>query len=127
MSSFTIDTSELNALAADLGRVSGRVVPQIQAVTEKGALNVKTGWARRWSGLAHAPAVDESVSYDMKAGIGWVGAEIGPDKDRRQGALGNLLEFGSINNAPIPGGVPALDEEAPKYEAELSKLLDGIL
>lgn len=125
--SVSIDTSELRTLAADLAQASLKANLAVRPVVQKGALNIKKGWQSRWSGLAHAPAVDESVTYDTKITASGFEAEIGPDKDRRQGALGNLLEFGSIKNAPIPGGVPAMDEEAPKFEAALSKLLDDVL
>lgn len=117
-----IDDAELRNLVADLDRAQSRAVPEVRQVVAKGALNIKADWARRWSGLAHAPAVGRSISYDQTTTATSVGAEIGPDKGRRQGALGNLLEFGSRNNAPIPGGLPAAAAEAPRFERALADL-----
>lgn len=122
-----VNVHGLDELIADLTKAESRSVPAVAAVVERGAMNVKKDWRQRWSGLAHAPAVGASVSYDMRYGIGTVAAEIGPDKAKRQGALGNLLEFGSAKNAPIPGGLPALMTEQPKFEKALSDLSVDLL
>jgi hypothetical protein len=123
----TVKVDGLDTLLADLARAGEQLPPEARKITQKGALNIKTSWARYWSGLKHAPALSRAVTYDTR----WVGsgveAEIGPDKSRRQGALGNLVEYGSINNAPIPGGAPALAEEAPRYERYLTELALGLL
>lgn len=103
-------------LAAAWDEAADRADEELRPVVSKGALNIKRDWAARWSGFRHAPYLGAAVSYDLDESGGVLGAEIGPDKDRRQGALGNLLEFGSVNNAPHPGGRPALDAEAPRFE-----------
>jgi hypothetical protein len=117
----------------EFAAAASRAVPvtsaaMLAAIT-KSAMAVKKDWAARWSGMGHAPALPAAVSYDITFGFGGVKAEVGPDKGRRQGALGNLLEFGSANNAPRPGGLPALDAEAPRFEQALAeaagKVLDG--
>lgn len=118
---------ELRKLQQDLGRVPGRAVPAVTGVVSKGALNIKEDWRKRWSGLSHAPALASAITYDMTAGLGTVGAEIGPDKNKRQGALGNLIEFGSSKNAPQPGGMPALRTEDPKFEAALAAAVAATL
>ena len=50
-----------------------------------------------------------------------VGAIIGPDKDKVQGALGNLLEFGGPDSAPQLSGQQALDDEATEFERQIAK------
>jgi hypothetical protein len=117
------DFSELHRFAADLGKVPGRVVPAVRPVVERGAFNIKKDAAARVSGLAHAPAYPYSIGYEMHG----LAAEIGPDKDRRQGALGNILEYGTSKNAPIPHMGPAIEAEAPKFEAALAKAAGGLL
>jgi hypothetical protein len=112
----------LKALAADLQRVAVRTPAETRAVVQKGALNVKNDWRERWSGLAHAPALPNSITYDTTVKGLTFEAEIGPEHDRRQAPLANLLEYGSVNNAPIPGGAPALEEERPKFERALEDL-----
>ncbi len=123
-----VDVSQLTSLANDLGRVPARVVPEAVAVVTKGALNVQQDWRDRWSGLAHAPVLPAAVTFDVLGGKwGSISAEIGPDKERPQGALGNLLEFGSVNNAPTPGGLPAAEAEAPRFAAAVAALSSRLL
>lgn len=114
-------------LIADLDRAQRGVAAGAEAVVVKGSLNIKTDAARRISGLAHAPAYPASIGYDLYHTPGTIRSRIGPDKDRRQGALGNLLEFGSRNNPPHPHLAPALDAETPRYVEALEKLGQKLL
>ena len=123
----TFDTSEVRKLAAELGAIPPQTMPQVRAVLQKGALNIKNDWRARWTGLSHVPALPYSITYDTTLLATSAKAEIGPDKGKRQGALGNLIEFGSINNAPHPGGGPALAAEAPKFEKALADVLGDLV
>lgn len=119
----------LREVIASLTVAESRLIPEVSAILGKGALNIKTSAKRRVSGLpkGYAPAYPASISYDVFTDFGSLKAEIGPDKERAQGALGNLIELGSINNAPIPHLSPALDEEAPRFEAALATVLPRLL
>lgn len=118
----------MDELIAALRSADRQALPQGKKVVSKGSLNVKKDWAGRWQGLAHAPALPRAVTYDLDTAGDVVSGEIGPDKSRRQGSLGNLLEFGSMNNAPHPGGLPALEAEEPRFVENVGdlgvKLLD---
>lgn len=124
-----IEISGDRDLIAALDRAQRGVAPEAEKVVAKGSLNIKRDAARRASGLKHAPAYPSSISYDIFHTPGTIRSEIGPDKDRRQGALGNILEFGTRKNAPIPHLAPALDAETPRYVEALEqlgpKLLEG--
>lgn len=124
-----VEAHGLVELLGDLAKVQTRSVGAFAAVVNKGAVNVKKDWRQRWSGIAHAPALPAAVTYDITYGLGRIEAEIGPDKDLRQGPLGNIIEFGTVNNAPIPGGLPALAAEAPRFERALGdiggRMLEG--
>lgn len=113
---------DVTRLVIDLEAAIGATVPAVTGVVSKGALNVKTSAARRISGHPHLPSYPQSISYDLFTLPGSVRAEIGPDKDKRQGALGNIPEFGTVNNAPLPHLGPALEEEAPRFERALADL-----
>lgn len=125
-------TDDLRSLAHDLSEAPRRAQRDALAVVEHGALNVKRGWAEnaRQSSGRHAPAYPSSITYDLGLGAalaGRIDAEVGPDKSKRQGALGNLLEFGSATSPPHNDGGRALRDEAPKFEAELAKVaLDAL-
>lgn len=106
------------ALAAELALAGARMVAQGTALTSKGALNIKNDWKASASGLKHAPLYPASISYDLIPSPGAIAAEIGPDKSRPQGALGNLIEYGSSKNPPHLDGARALAAEEPRfYEA----------
>jgi hypothetical protein len=117
-----VEITGLRELQAALIRAESKTLAAVEGVVAKGALNIKNDWRQRWSGIGHAPALPAAVTYDMTYWFGSVGAEIGPDKGKPQGPLGNLIEFGSVNNAPIPGGLPALQAEEPKYVRSLEDL-----
>ncbi|MEU8186011.1 hypothetical protein [Micromonospora carbonacea] len=122
-----IETRELHLLAVDLDEAAAAAPAEVRKVVQKGALNIKTDWRRRWSGHPHARRLPYAVTYDTKETSTGSSAEIGPDKDKPQGALGNLFEFGSVNNAPIPGGIPAAAAEKPRFEKALEDLAVRLL
>jgi HK97 gp10 family phage protein len=125
--SIRIEHGDLDRLAADLDEAAKVAPGEARKVVQKGALNIKNGARQRIGRPAHAPAYASSITYDTKETPGGAEAEIGPDKGKRQGALGNLLEYGSINNAPIPHIRPAVDEELPKFEKAMQDLAEKAL
>lgn len=116
--------SETEALALDLGAAPERALAGVGQVVAKGALNIKNDWRRSASGLAHAPAYPFSITYDEDVTAEGASAEIGPDKDKKQGPLGNLIEFGSSKNPPHLDGQKALDAEEPRFIAALEALAE---
>ena len=127
MAGVKVDVSQLTRLAADLRAHSRETPAAAVQVVAKGALNVKNDWRRAWAGIGHAPALPAAVTYDTKVTTRSVEAEIGPDKARRQGALGNIIEFGTSKNPPRPGGGPALEREAPRFEQAVEDIARGLL
>ena len=123
----SISVTGLDEIVVQLDKATSRMLPEVSAVLGKAGLAIKKGAQQRWGGLGHAPALPYAVSYDVSYGLGGVSVEVGPDKSRRQGALGNLLEFGSINNAPRPALAPELDLEAAKTVTYLDALLVKLL
>jgi hypothetical protein len=110
-------------LARSLDKAIGVTSAQAAPVVTKGALNIKTDAQRRVRGLKHARRYPSSITFDPVQTIAsraWT--EIGPSKDRAQGALGNILEFGTINNPPHPHMAPAARAEAPRFEKALEDL-----
>jgi hypothetical protein len=117
----------LTELIEDLRDAGEHVVEETRKVVSKGSLNIKKDVRARWQGIAHAPALPRAVTYDVKVSGTTVTGETGPDKAKRQGALGNLIEYGSQNNAPIPALSPALDAEQPRFLAAMENLAAGLL
>jgi hypothetical protein len=123
MPSVKLDGHEVVVLADDLDQAAGVALADVRAVVAKGALNIKRDAARRSSGLAHAPAYPRSITYDSHETRTGAWAEIGPDKDKRQGALGNILEYGTKKNAPIPHLGPAGEAEEPRFARAMESLV----
>lgn len=116
---------DLRSLAFDFAQAPRKAQRETVGVLDAAALRVKNEWRdnARQSAGSHAPAYPNSISYDFLLGAALRGAaevEIGPDKTRPQGALGNLIEFGSVNNPPHNDGGRALREEIPRFEKALA-------
>jgi hypothetical protein len=117
-----IDAHEVVGLVDAINKASRPNPAAVMAVVAKGAVNIKKDAARRISGLKHAPAYPRSITYDLYQSLRGPSAIIGPDKSRRQGALGNLLEYGSIKNPPHPHMGPAGEAEEPRFAKALEDL-----
>lgn len=124
----SLDVHQMRQLAAALASDAHHVDDRVAPVVARGALNVKNGWrdnARVTAGR-HARLYPASISYDMHRAPGASWAEIGPDKNRPQGALGNLLEFGSVHNPPHNDGGRALADEEPAFRAHIAAVVDPL-
>lgn len=122
MATVKFEMHEVDKLLDAVTKASQPDLNDVAAVVSKGALNIKNDARRRARGLKHAPAYPSSITYDTYFSLRGPTAEIGPDKTRRQGALGNLIEYGSVNNPPHPHLRPAADREQPRFEKALEDL-----
>lgn len=120
----TVDTSELDKLADDLADIPEEKRPEFRKVVEKGALNIKTGLRADAAGHPTYRLFPLSITYDM---TGELEAEIGPDKGRVQGALGNILYFGTSKNAPQLDLEGPLQREIPRFEDATAEVAEDIL
>lgn len=121
-----VDLSQLTRLADDLDKAPARCIAAVAPAIKRGAYNIKKDAFWRIQGVVaggrgYARAYPYSISYDIYTAPTRVVAEIGPDKNKPQGALGNLLEFGSANNPPYPHLMPAARTEQPKAELAVTK------
>jgi hypothetical protein len=130
--SVTARTVELKGLLADFADAAEQIVDEEKKVVSKGSLNIKRDWRDGWNGLGrHLPKLGYTVGYDVDVEGTTITGTTGPDKDKGQGPLGNIIEFadGSIRSAPHPAGAHALDAEEPRFvEAVLdaaAKLLES--
>lgn len=95
--SFRWDTSEVNALSADLSQAPVRIQRKAPAVFLKGAIEIKRRIERSARGHDYLPQLASHVGHDR---LGFLRHEIGFNKVG-QGNLANIAAFGSVNNAPI--------------------------
>jgi hypothetical protein len=121
VNSFSVDLSQVKALEQVLRDAEADVVGEMRNIVNRGAFSVKKDWQRRWSGHQHIRGLPHTITYDTEVSRDTASAEIGPDKNRGgQAPLAHLIEYGSVNNPPLPGGAPALEAEAPKFEAAIA-------
>ncbi len=115
---------ELRAFAADLGKIASKALPDVDTVLKKGAQNIKDDLVAEARGSTHFKGMAGSISYDSMYGIGHAKYEIGPDKGRRGGALGNIAYFGTSRGGGTLDLEGPLARETPNLERELDKLVD---
>ena len=124
----SIDVSEVHKLVADFGHASAKVLPLVEAVVKKAAQNVKEEMVADARASRHFRGLGSAISYDSAFGLGSVAYTVGPDKDRRGGALGNIAYFGGAH-----GGGGTLDinkplaSEAPRMLKALEDVAGGLL
>lgn len=126
--SVKIEASGLEAIARDLDVAADKTHENVRKAVEVTARHVKDDARSAAKRIGrHAKYYPYSISYDITDGGTGVSAEIGPDKHGPQGALGNLLEFGSIHNAPRPHLGPALQKNVSDFEHGLLKATEEAL
>lgn len=122
----TINFSEIQTLAADLGDAPRDAGKRIRQATEISARNVKDAWAQKLTGENGLPHAPRSITYDLIAQPGdaqsTISAEIGPETGRLQAPIVVVMEFGAPgNNTPPRGyGAGALAETAEDFEKGLT-------
>ncbi len=126
---FTIDASELHQLAADLGEVPNVAGRYIRQAVEVSARRVKDNWRDETKGIRGAPAAPFAIDYEVKTlqgfGVSVIQAEIGFDKAKNQGPLGNLIEFEGDKSGGLDShegvGEAALERVQDDFEEGLAK------
>lgn len=121
------DFSDLDKLAADLGTVSRDTRKNVRKAVEVTARKVKDSWRDKLKGSSTLPGLPSAVSYDVKSASGAIEAEVGFDKGRRQGALGNVSEFGTPSVGPRGFGLASLEEKQGDFEDGIGKALGETL
>lgn len=127
-----VDTTELDDLADQLDAAIDKVLDVTARTTARSALAIKKGaqdYIIAGTSTTFTVHYPHSLSYDVTEEGTTIRAEIGPDKARRgrQGALGNILEFGTSRNAPIPHLLPAFEDEVPRYMGFLAKFVGDVI
>ncbi len=120
----TFDVTGMTELVADMTAAPARVQRESAVVVRVGGEKIAKSARQFASGLAHAPAYPRSITAEVKIVGGAFESLVGPDKDLPQGALGNILEYGTVKNAPIVHLGPALDLEGPNFEKAMEALGD---
>lgn len=117
------EVKALFAEAPERMRKNGRKAVEVTARRMKDDMRDR---AARIAGR-HAAAYPASITYDITGEGELVEAEIGPDKNRRQGALGNLLEGGGPHSSPHPHVTPAFEAQKDDLETGVWRAVEDSL
>lgn len=107
-----VEVFGLTAVVDDLETFPIRLGVNLRKAVHVTSQKVRDDARNRIKGHRYLPAYPYSITYDTKYTADGVEGEIGPDKDRTQGPLGNIVEYGTSKNAPLPHLGPALDANA---------------
>ena len=125
--SVSADWSEVNELAADLGKAGLGAARKAQQVVAKAAADVQRTGAAIAQQLFKPPpegastgATANSVGVDLEDG--GLAASIGPTT-----SYAPYLEFGTRRMSPRPFMGPALDAVEPSFTAAMEQLVGDIL
>jgi len=121
------DTSEVREIELALGKTADDLLKGLRPVVQRGALNIKRDLQQEARGHPHAPHFPRAITADTTETRSEVRAEIGPDKDKTQGALGNILYFGTSKNGPVLDINGPLDREEPKFVKAVEDVIEGLL
>jgi hypothetical protein len=128
----TFNFDDLDRLAADLESVPKNIGPFLESAIKFTSVRIKRGAARKVGRRRHfkqaAAAIDFDVKHFKGFGVEIVQSEIGYNKDKDVGQLGNLVEFGAPGspNALTPGNelVTTLHEEEADFIRGIERAVD---
>jgi hypothetical protein len=123
----TFDTSDLNKLEQDLGKIPGRLVPKQIAAVKASSASVESAWrsSATKSAGAHGKHYPKAVTHDVKVRPGLVEGIIGPDASKPQGKMS--FELGSSKQPPHLDGFTAGRAEEPRFIQAVEKLTEDLL
>lgn len=127
--SMSFDFSELDKLAADLGEVAPTAGPLINSAVQYTSKETVKSAQKKVGRRKHFKQAAQAIDYEVKVVFGQlIQSEIGYDKDKTAGPLGNLIEFGAEDstNSLAPGNElqRALHENEEDFVKGLEKAIE---
>ena len=122
------ETSDLDGLIRDFGKIPSAMVPKVRGVVSKAAVNTKKIMRRDARGSRAFEQIARTIDYDLTVRGDVVEAEIGPSGGG-SASLAGIAYFGTSR----PGGgtvrnpEDAMLEEAPHFYEWAFKATEGLL
>ncbi|HCS2945810.1 TPA: hypothetical protein OQU49_004424 [Shigella flexneri] len=126
----SVDDSELRRFGADLGKAATEAasVKGLDPIVKRAAQGLKDDYVGQAEGSRSFKGMAGSFSYDSFYEVGQVQYEVGPDKGRRGGALGNVFFFGGANGGGGSGDLEGpIEKQGGRMMSALDSYLGGIL
>ena len=115
---------DIRQLVEDLGKIPAKALKGLDAIVQRGALNVKNEMRADAGASVHFKGMAGSITYESHYRIGQVRYVIGPDKSISGGALGNIYYFGTSRGGGSGDIGKALRSEQPRF---FKALQDGAI
>lgn len=119
--------SDLYRLALDLGTVPGNSGRNLIVAFNVTSGKIRKTWQGKLRGSAYLPGLPQALSWDVTASGTTLESEIGFDKSRGQGALGNVSEFGTPRSPGRGFGLASLEENESDFEKGIEIAIDQAL
>lgn len=104
-----VTVTGLDVVVTDFRGSPVRLAANLRKAVQVTCGKVKADARQRIAGHKYLPRYPYSITYDVKVTPEGIEGEVGPDKALPQGPLGNIIEYGTSKNAPLPHLGPALD------------------
>ena len=117
-------SAELRQFAIAVGHIADGAYEDVDAVVTKGAVNVKSEMIAEVSRSRHFKGMAGSITYDQQNTRGVIKREIGPDKGRRGGSLGNIYYFGTSRGGGSGDIEKPIRSEEPRLLSAMHALVD---
>jgi len=119
----SFDFTELDQLSADLGKVAEHVGPNVNTAITVTSINIKKSWQEPLRGSGTLPQLPYAINFDITTfqgfGASVIKSEIGFDKEKPQGALGNVSEYGTPSITGRGYGIAALHANESDFQKGL--------
>lgn len=106
----------------------------MERIVGQGCNNIKKDWTARWrrGRGSHIPHIHRAIKYEVRRKGPSIVGQVWVSHLRSQGVLGHFIEWGNTRyalarNAPIPGGLPALLVEEPRFVKFVGDQAIGLL
>lgn len=122
------DASEIFDLSATLGDIAAKAVPETHATMAEAGEQVQRVWQRAAASThdSHAKHYAGSIDSEILPGFSSIAVEIGPNRAKKQGFLGRILEFGGERSPAYLLGATALSESEGRTERAIAKRIDSL-
>lgn len=116
--------AELRQFAIAVGNIADGAFEDVDEVITKAAVNVKSEMIADVSKSRHFRGMAGSITYEHHNTRGVIRREVGPDKGRRGGALGNIYYFGTSRGGGTGDIEKPLNTEEPRLMSAMQSLVD---
>jgi hypothetical protein len=124
------DASEFYDLANDLSQVDAKTVPLARAAMLAAGEVVAKAWRNNILSESAAstsiPHYPESIDAELTFSIRAITVEVGPNKAKKQGSLGHLIELGTETSPPHLHGLRAMTDNEANVERALDQGLNSL-